>query len=67
MTLTGGFRTEDEGRVLVSADGTRYRILKVTGQTATLSEMPALPLPRRTQLWRFLTTAPNGDATRWMA
>lgn len=66
MTLSGGFRTEDEGRVLVSADGTRYRILKVTGQTATLSEMPPLPRPWRARLWSYLTTAPNGDATRWM-
>lgn len=53
-----------EGMVVTFPDGTRRRIERVI--SATAFTLGPLVLTRRQRLWRYLTTAPKGDATQWM-
>lgn len=51
-----------KGTIVTLHDGTVHRITSVDS-AFSFTIIPLSPLRR---LWRFLTTAPNGDATRWM-
>ena len=59
VTSTDGIR---RGMHLSVGGGPEYRVSRVVnGTTLTIRT-----LLWHERLWRFLTTAPNGDATEWM-
>lgn len=52
------------GTVVTFPDGTKHAITRVN--SATSFDLGPEILTRRQRLWRYLTTAPKGDATQWM-
>lgn len=59
------FRPDDVGKIVTMHDGRHVRISYVHGPALVTIE-PVSP-GRWERLWLYLTTAPNGDATRWMS
>lgn len=61
LTLPNSWQSSDVGRIVTGPGVDRLRIVAIDGCTAVLA-----PLRRRDRIRLWLTTAPNGDATRWM-